>query len=210
MILDANVWEQNPDSSGILQRTQRVVSQRPGISRFQAIVLHQGAIEQTVLDFLKVGGRVEVERNVMPERLAWEGCNPSDRDFHPITITVRHTGDTTSIQPLNGTNPKTTNLASDRVVANGIVLTGQDKAKGKLERIRAKYVVGCDGAHSWTRTQLGMSLEGKMTDHVWGVMDIVPLTNFRMIQSLSSRAFCLLAQLMFVNHALFTPHLLGV
>ena len=127
---------------------------------------------------------MEVERNVIPERLEWEGCNPSDRDSHPITVTVRHTGDTTSRRPLNRTNPKTTNLASDRVVANGIALTGQDEARGRLERIRAKYVVGCDGAHSWTRTQLGLSLEGKMTDHIWGVMDIVPLTNFRMIQSL--------------------------
>ena len=85
---------------------------------------------------------MEVERNVMPERLEWDGCNPSDRDSHPITVIVRHTGDTTSRQPLDGTNPKTTNLASDRVVANGIALTGQDKAKGRLERIRAKYVVG--------------------------------------------------------------------
>lgn len=96
------------------------------------------------------------------------------------------------------------------MVVNEIARTGQDEAKGRLERIRAKYVVGCDGAHSWTRTQLGLSLEGKTTDHIWGVMDIVPLTNFRTIESLSSRACCLLDQLIFVNHVLFTPHLLGV
>ena len=160
-----------------------MVSQKPGISRFQGIILNQGAIEQTVLDFLRLDGRVEVERNVMPERLEWEKCNPSDRDSRPITVTVRHNGDETSRQPLKGTNVTTTSSEPDGSVAYGIPETGQDEAEERLERIRAKYVVGCDGAHSWTRTQLGLSLEGNMTDHIWGVMDILPLTNFRMIPS---------------------------
>lgn len=36
------------------------------------------------------------------------------------------------------------------------------------DNIRARYVVGCDGAHSWTRQQLGIKLEGKLTDAVFG------------------------------------------
>lgn len=146
----------------------------------------------------------------MPEKLEWEECKPSDRDSHPITVTVRHTGDTAFRQRVEGTSVKTTNSESDRSVVNGIVQTGQDEAKERLERIRAKYVVGCDGAHSWTRTQLGLSLEGNMTDHIWGVMDVLPLTNFRMTPSLPSWACCLLAQLIFVNHAPFILHLLAV
>lgn len=47
------------------------------------------------------------------------------------------------------------------------------------ERIKAKYVVGCDGAHSWTRRQLGFQMEGEQTDFVWGVIDLVPITDFR-------------------------------
>ncbi|KAL2022367.1 hypothetical protein VTK56DRAFT_5434 [Thermocarpiscus australiensis] len=46
------------------------------------------------------------------------------------------------------------------------------------EYVRAKYVVGCDGARSWLRKQLGVSLEGDLTDSVFGVVDIVPKTNF--------------------------------
>ena len=169
-----------------------MVSQKPGISRFQGIILHQGAIEQTVLDFLSLDGRVEVERNVVPERLEWKKYSPLDRDSHPITVTVRHTGEETSRQTLTGTNVNTTNSESDQSVANELPQARHDEAQGRLERIRAKYVVGCDGAHSWTRTQLGLSLEGNMTDHIWGVMDILPLTNFRMIPSLPSCACCLL------------------
>ena len=31
---------------------------------------------------------------------------------------------------------------------------------GKTETVKAKYVIGCDGAHSWTRMQLGISMVG--------------------------------------------------
>ena len=48
-----------------------------------------------------------------------------------------------------------------------------------LETIKAKYLIGCDGAHSWTRRQLGFKMEGEQTDFVWGVIDMIPITDFR-------------------------------
>ena len=36
------------------------------------------------------------------------------------------------------------------------------------EIIHTKYVVGCDGAHSWVRKQLDIDMEGEQTDFVWG------------------------------------------
>lgn len=44
--------------------------------------------------------------------------------------------------------------------------------------LRAKYVVGCDGAHSWTRKHLSIPFRGQHTYAIWGVMDLIPLTNF--------------------------------
>lgn len=49
-----------------------------------------------------------------------------------------------------------------------------------METIHARYLVGCDGAHSWTRSQLGVASDRNSEDSVWGVLDIVPITNFRM------------------------------
>jgi phenol 2-monooxygenase len=40
-------------------------------------------------------------------------------------------------------------------------------------------MIGCDGAHSWTRRQIGSELQGEPTDFIWGVLDIVPITDFR-------------------------------
>ncbi len=55
----------------------------------------------------------------------------------------------------------------------------QDEAnKGKLETIRAKYVVGCDGARSGVRQFMGLSLKGESANHAWGVMDVLVNTDF--------------------------------
>ena len=59
------------------------------------------------------------------------------------------------------------------------VANGTSEPKSKVETIKAKYLLGCDGAHSWTRQQLGIPLEGNQTRNIWGVIDIIPLTNFR-------------------------------
>ncbi|EAU34080.1 conserved hypothetical protein [Aspergillus terreus NIH2624] len=49
---------------------------------------------------------------------------------------------------------------------------------GKLEYFEAKYAMACDGAHSTVRRSLGYTMVGDSTDAVWGVMDMVPRTNF--------------------------------
>jgi phenol 2-monooxygenase len=48
--------------------------------------------------------------------------------------------------------------------------------------IRAKYALGCDGAHSTVRKSLGYTMVGDTTDAVWGVMDVYPRTNFHDIR----------------------------
>ncbi|MEM6371957.1 MAG: FAD-dependent monooxygenase [Pseudomonadota bacterium] len=51
-------------------------------------------------------------------------------------------------------------------------------APGRTEVIRARYVVGCDGARSRVRTELGHTLKGDSARQLWGVMDILPRTDF--------------------------------
>ncbi|MFL4472103.1 FAD-dependent monooxygenase [Tateyamaria armeniaca] len=49
---------------------------------------------------------------------------------------------------------------------------------GVTEVIRARYLVGCDGARSKVRAQMGHALEGQSARQLWGVMDILPRTDF--------------------------------
>ncbi|KAL6914814.1 hypothetical protein FSST1_012574 [Fusarium sambucinum] len=49
---------------------------------------------------------------------------------------------------------------------------------GETHHYRAKYAIGCDGAHSTVRRSLGFKMVGDSSDSVWGVMDVYPITNF--------------------------------
>lgn len=53
--------------------------------------------------------------------------------------------------------------------------TGQSN---KLETIKARYVVGCDGARSAVRKSLGIELQGDSANKAWGVMDVLLVTDF--------------------------------
>ncbi|QOZ68932.1 3-hydroxybenzoate 4-monooxygenase [Bradyrhizobium arachidis] len=50
--------------------------------------------------------------------------------------------------------------------------------EGKIETIKARYVVGCDGARSTVRKSIGRELHGDSANHAWGVMDVLAVTDF--------------------------------
>ncbi|KAE8351577.1 FAD binding domain-containing protein [Aspergillus coremiiformis] len=49
---------------------------------------------------------------------------------------------------------------------------------GQRRTIRAKHLVGADGAHSIVRRCMGLQLVGESMDHIWGVVDLVVDTDF--------------------------------
>ncbi len=49
---------------------------------------------------------------------------------------------------------------------------------GQIETIRARYVVGCDGARSGVRQAIGLVLKGDSANHAWGVMDVLVVSDF--------------------------------
>jgi len=44
--------------------------------------------------------------------------------------------------------------------------------------VRARYVVGCDGARSVVRRSIGRELRGDDANHAWGVLDVLAVTDF--------------------------------
>ncbi|QDP97068.1 3-hydroxybenzoate 4-monooxygenase [Microlunatus elymi] len=50
--------------------------------------------------------------------------------------------------------------------------------QGETRTVRAKYVIGCDGARSQVREAIGRELVGDRANHAWGVMDVLAETDF--------------------------------
>ncbi|MGC2963718.1 phenol 2-monooxygenase [Paraburkholderia sp. GV068] len=60
-----------------------------------------------------------------------------------------------------------------------VTLRRTDAARlGEEVKVRARYVVGCDGARSRVRGAIGQTLNGDAGNHAWGVMDALAVTDF--------------------------------
>ena len=53
---------------------------------------------------------------------------------------------------------------------------GPDEGTERI--VRAKYVIGCDGARSKVRASIGCTMAGDRANHAWGVMDVLARTDF--------------------------------
>ncbi len=55
----------------------------------------------------------------------------------------------------------------------GVTIRAENLTTGKLERIRARYVVGCDGARSIIRRKIGETPDDLRFDERWMVVDVL-------------------------------------
>ena len=204
-MLEINLWNPGPvDPDKPLEkpmiiRSDRIPDTIPNISRFQQVVLHQGRIERFFLDSIHEhsirtscngegrDGKIDVEHGVLPATFSFDETLADDLTAHPISVRVRHLTEeeATPKQSATSSNGQAvqdgifrSNLAADdtdELIASSSHLASK---AGREEVIHAKFMLGADGAHSWTRNQLGFKLRGDSTDYVWGVLDVIPITDF--------------------------------
>lgn len=158
--------------------------------------MHQGRIERFFLDNIKKFSKdtLQVERGVLPESLAIDESRLDDPSAYPVTVKLRHLTEEEATPPQQANASKVPDglfrsnlLFQDSNEDDELLQKSQARAAATTaaagsvpddEVVHAKYVLGCDGARSWTRRALGFELEGEATDFIWGVMDVVPLTDF--------------------------------
>ncbi|KAE8140144.1 FAD binding domain-containing protein [Aspergillus pseudotamarii] len=145
--MDASYWGLD-ENTGHIRRIKCQPSQPQELSRFDQMLLNQGAIEQILIDYLHSKGRVHVERGRKAEDLELpDGSDQNGDDAFPVHVRV-------------------------------ISANGEDGQSDNAEVIHARYVIACDGAQSWTSAQLNVDSDVWKTESTWGVMDIVPDTDF--------------------------------
>ncbi|KAJ5774399.1 hypothetical protein N7457_009295 [Penicillium paradoxum] len=188
-MLEICLW--NPDESGRIQRSDRIPDTIPGISRFQQVVLHQGRIEQFFLDSIKAHSDIRVERGILPTSFDFDEAKAADFEDYPISVMLRTLSEEEATPQQRHEHQKTSDgqqtEIEDGLFRSNLAADDTDELirraeatnhANEMEIVKAKFMVGCDGAHSWVRRQIGSSLEGDSTDYIWGVLDIIPITDF--------------------------------
>jgi len=129
---------------------------------------------------LKEHSDIEVERAAIPESLSLDHLLSEDYDAHLIRVEIRHLDDEEASPAQNSTSSVPDGLFRSNLAkedTDDLIFKSHGKA-GSTAIINANYMIGCDGAYSWTRRQFGVQMEGEQTDFNSGVLDIIPITNF--------------------------------
>uniref|UniRef100_L2G831 FAD monooxygenase n=1 Tax=Colletotrichum fructicola (strain Nara gc5) TaxID=1213859 RepID=L2G831_COLFN len=167
-MIEICMW--NPGNDGIIRRSDRIPDTIVGLSRFQQIVLHQGRIERFFLENIKKHskGAIEVERGVLPESLTIDESKVDDDAAYPVTVKLRQLNEEESTPP---------QAANASKVADGLFRSNLVQNDDEDDLIRKSKARAGDSEIVHAK-QLGFELDGEATDFIWGVMDIIPITDF--------------------------------
>ncbi|KDQ12675.1 hypothetical protein BOTBODRAFT_34126 [Botryobasidium botryosum FD-172 SS1] len=136
------------------------------------VTLAQSRIEDILRDAMEECG-VYVEQPKVPISLSLSEdeseLQSRSSEPYPVKIVLQRPSASTRVE--NGHNVHTNGAANTSTVLGSASGAAQDI-------VRAKYVVGADGAHSWVRSAVGIDMVGESTKFVWGVVDFVPESDF--------------------------------
>lgn len=152
-ITETNFWTPDPANPEHIVRSSVTDDDPAGISEFPHLIVNQAR----VIDYFAEYARRAPARGDIDYGYEFEGLEVGSGEY-PVTVTLREvTG-----QRGAGINAEETASATE----------------GGTRTVRAKYVIGADGARSRVRSAIGGSLSGSTSLHAWGVMDVLAVTDF--------------------------------
>lgn len=75
-------------------------------------------------------------------------------------------------------NLELVDVTRDNHTTHPVLTTLKALDSERIVQVRARYLVGCDGARSKVRAAIGQQLRGDTANHAWGVMDVLAVTDF--------------------------------
>ncbi|MEZ2128155.1 MULTISPECIES: FAD-binding monooxygenase [unclassified Sinorhizobium] len=145
---ETTFWKPDDNKRKDIVRSGRIQDTEDGLSEFPHVILNQARVHDFYLDVMRHS----------PLRLEPDyGRRLLDLHIEPAASG----GDGATDHPVT------------------VRLERLDPAhKRQVETVRARYVVGCDGARSAVRKSLGRALQGDSANQAWGVMDVLAVTDF--------------------------------
>ncbi|MGI9525404.1 MAG: FAD-binding monooxygenase [Hyphomicrobiaceae bacterium] len=148
-------WEPDPRQPEHIVRKRRIKDTEDGLSEFPHVILNQARVHDHLLNVM----------HNAPSRLVPDyGRRLVDLKIKPAHLADRHAPNEPVCPP-----PFAATAHLERTDPEHV---------GQFETVRARYVVGCDGARSTVRSAIGRQLRGDSANQAWGVMDILAITNF--------------------------------
>lgn len=153
-ITETAFWNPDPENPANIIRTSITPDDPAGISEFPHLIVNQAR----VIDYFAEYAKASPARGDIDYGYEFIGLNVTGEGEYPVEVTLRRVSGYTGA----GIN------------------TEKAEGAGAEEEItvRAKYVIGADGARSEVRRAIGGSLHGDQSFHAWGVMDVLSVTNF--------------------------------
>ncbi|KAM9863575.1 FAD-dependent monooxygenase [Leucobacter sp. BZR 635] len=152
-ITETNFWTPDPEHPSQIVRSSVTDDDPAGISEFPHLIVNQAR----VIDYFAEYARRAPARGDIDYGYEFEDLEVGTGEY-PVTVTLRE-------------------VTGQR--GAGINAAEADSAtEGGTRTVRAKYVIGADGARSRVRSAIGGSLSGSTSLHAWGVMDVLAVTDF--------------------------------
>ncbi len=146
---ETTFWKPSEADRSCIARSGRVQDVEDGLSHMPHVILNQARVHDFYLDIMEKSP----SRMVPHYNRKFAGLERAQDGTTDFQVTARF----------------------ERMDAAEF---GEVGDKGKIETIRARYVVGCDGARSGVRQAIGASLKGDSANHAWGVMDVLVNSDF--------------------------------
>lgn len=152
-ITETNFWTPDPENKSHIVRSSITDDDPANISEFPHLIVNQAR----VIDYFAEYARRGPARGDIDYGIEFVDLKVTSGEY-PVEVTLRRvTG-----QSGAGINAE---VSADATV-------------GEEFTVRAKYVIGADGARSTVRRSIGGSLAGDQSFHAWGVMDVLARTDF--------------------------------
>ncbi len=147
-------WKPHGERCEEIVRGDRIQDVEDGLSEFPHMILNQARVHDFFLDVMRKSP-AKIEPHYARRVVDLQIAAATDEDAARQGVTVR-------LERLNHPDKG----------------PNEGPNEGQIETVRARYVVGCDGARSTVRKSIGRALHGDSANHAWGVMDVLAVTNF--------------------------------
>lgn len=151
-ITETAFWNADPECRDNIVRTSITPDDANDISEFPHLIVNQAR----VIDYFAEYATRAPARGNVDYGHEFVDLNVREGDY-PVEVTLRR---------VSGHSGAGINAEAGEVTV------------GETKIVRAKYVVGADGAGSRVRKSIGGSLSGSSSMHAWGVMDVLAVTDF--------------------------------